>query len=145
MLRNDIQVALHDLLEALMAVAHLYANDAEALGEDPLAGYCRKLALRREQLAAGVAAELRRRDDLPSEPDPDRETLARLGKRLRSLLSQDEREVVVAERLEAELGIERLARRAAELVAEPASRQLLEEIRYDAEEARRRLGSFPAS
>ncbi|HEX5512912.1 MAG TPA: hypothetical protein VFY81_00805 [Gammaproteobacteria bacterium] len=145
MLRNDTEVALHDLLEALTAAAHLYADDAEALGEDPLAGCCRKLALRREQLAAAVAAELRRRDDLPSEPDPDRETLARLGQRLRTLFSRDEREVVVAERLEAESAIERLAQRAAELVAEPASRQLFEEIEHDAEEARLQLSSFAAS
>jgi hypothetical protein len=142
MLRTEVQVALHDLLEALREAADLYADDADVLAEGELARLCRELVLRRERLADAVAEEVRRHGDLPSEPDADRETLHRLGNRLRALFSQHDHGVVVRDRLAAESEITRRADRALAVVPEPLSCRLLEEIREDSERARGSLSAF---
>lgn len=142
MLRNDKQVALHDLLEALEAAAGRYADDAEVLGESELGALCHSLELQRQRLAGLMAAELRRDGDLPSEPDADRETLSRLGNRLRTLLAADEQQRVVRERLAGEAELERLAQQAAGLASEPAWQTLLEQIQQDAAQAQQRLRQF---
>lgn len=144
MLRNEAQVALHDLLEALREAADLYADDAEVLSEGDLAGLCRELALRRERLADAVADEVRRYGDLPSEPDADRETLHRVGNRLRAFFSQHDRDVVVQDRLEAEVSLQRAADHAREVLTDPASRQLIDEIARDSEDAHNALNAFAA-
>lgn len=145
MLRTESQVALQDLLEALRAAADMYADNAEVLAEGELAELCRALALRRGQQAQAVADELRRRGDLPGEPDADRETLQRLGHRLRTLVAGNERAVVVQDRLDAEAELAELAAQAAGLVTEPATQALLADIRRDSEQSRAALSRFAAS
>jgi hypothetical protein len=146
MLRNEKQVALHDLLEALTTAARRYADDTDALeGDDPLAQRCRELALRREQLAAAVAAEMQRHGDLPTEPDTDRDTLSRLGSRLRAMLSGDEREAMIRERLGGEAELARLAQQASQLATEPGWRDLLEAVRREAEQAQLELQKLAAA
>lgn len=141
MLRSDAQVALHDLLEALREAADVYGDDAEALEEGDLAQLCRQLALRRERLADAVATEIRRYGDLPTEPDADRETLHRLGNRLRTLFSQHERSSVLRERMDAEAALARLAEGALGQLDDQASRELVEQVRRDAAEAEQALAA----
>lgn len=139
MLRSDRQVALHDLLEALAAAAGRYADDAAALGSGEGAELCQDLGQRRAQLAALVAARLRRAGDLPTEPDADRETLNRLGDRLRALLSADQRTSILRERRAGEAALQQLAVQAAALAIEPEWQELLERIKQEAEQAQLRL------
>ncbi|SRR5690606_18017288 len=145
MLRTESQVALQDLLEALRTAADQYADNAEVLAESELAELCRTLALRRGQQAQAVADELRRGGDLPGEPDADRETLQRLGQRLRTLVAGNERAVVARDRLDAETALAELAAQAAGLVTAPSAQALLADIRRDCEQTRAALQRFAAS
>lgn len=145
MLRTESQVALQDLLEALRTAADQYADNAEVLAESELAELCRALALRRGQQAQAVADELRRGGDLPGEPDADRETLQRLGQRLRTLVAGNERAVVARDRLDAETALAELAAQAAGLVTAPSAQALLADIRRDCEQTRAALQRFAAS
>jgi uncharacterized protein (TIGR02284 family) len=142
MLRSEAQVALHDLLEALREAVDLYTDDAEVLGSGALADLCRELALRRERLSAAVADEVSRHGDLPSEPDADRETLHRIGNRLRAAVSGHDRDVILRDRLDAESELERAAQHALEVVTEPASRAVLEDVHRDVRQARRQLDAL---
>jgi len=144
-LRSERQVALHDVLEALAVAAGRYEDAATALGQDAAATLCRRLARRRAALAARMEAALRQAGDLPSEPDADRETLGRLGSRLRALLSDAERPLLIRERLAAEEELLRLAEHAAGLALEPAWQGLLEQVRQEAARAVRQLREFAAS
>ena len=139
MLRSERQVALHDVLEALAVAAGRYEDAATALGQDAAATLCRRLARRRAALAARMEAALRQAGDLP------RETLGRLGSRLRALLSDAERPLLIRERLAAEEELLRLAEHAAGLALEPAWQGLLEQVRQEAARAVRQLREFAAS
>lgn len=139
MLRTERQVALHDLLEALIAAANRYDDDVEVLPEGVLSELCQQLAQQRRRLGEALAIKLRDLGDLPTQPDTDRETLDRLGGRLLALLAPDEQALVVEKHLAAEAELERLASHAAQLAGEPDWQELLQKVRQSAAQAQMRM------
>lgn len=137
MLRNDAEVSLDDLLRAVREAADLYADDIEA---DPgLAPLFDDLLRRRQRLAEALTGLIRARGGLPREPDEDRETLHRLGHRLRAVFAEDGPAELLRDRLDAESELSRLADTALEHAVDADSRATLGAVREDVAQARQRL------
>ncbi|WP_250462367.1 hypothetical protein [Microbulbifer litoralis] len=102
LIRNETQTALGQLHIALQHSADCYRHTAEFLDDASVGGQFIDIAAGRERLAARVAEAIRATGDLPSEPDPDRETGEQLLSRLRSLFSADQVQEVTEQRLEAD-------------------------------------------
>lgn len=140
MWRSEQEVALNDLEAATREAADFYADDTDALRSGPLAQLFADLAARRDRYASRLAELIRRGGDLPAVPDTDRETLLRLGKRLRAALAPDAVAEILADRIAAEEALYGLIERAQAEVRRPELRALLDEFRRDCEQARDELG-----
>lgn len=139
MWRNESEVALNDLAEAVREAADFYADAAGQVGDAALAGLFGELADRRDRFAARLGEAIRRGGDLPSVPDADGETLRRLGSRLRAALSVDETQRLLSDRIDAE---ERLSERVEQALRQPLEAPtvaLLTELRDDTGRAASRM------
>jgi len=128
MLRDDRQVAINLVVEALLEAAHIHQEGAELLdGQEPSAAL-RALAEQRRCAAQELGEHVRRLGDLPSEPDADLEAAKDLLARLQVAIASDQRDRVVQRCRHAE---EHLAERVREALEEdlPAdTRAVLESI-----------------
>jgi hypothetical protein len=97
-LRDEVQVALNDLHKALKHSAGQYRYVAEFLDGPEICAGCSDIAKRRDNLAARVASAIRASNDLPAEPDKDKETGEQLLQRLEAMFSADQISEVVAQR-----------------------------------------------
>ena len=95
MLRDARQVALNQVVEALLEAAHVHQQGAELLDEQGLAGALRALAERRERAALELGDHVRRLGDLPSEPDADLQTAKDVLARLQVAVMDDPRDQVL--------------------------------------------------
>ncbi|MFI2810209.1 MULTISPECIES: hypothetical protein [Microbulbifer] len=102
LIRDDVQVALHDLHVALKHSADSYSHAADFLNDAGASNRCRSIASERDKLAALVAAAVREAGDLPAVPDSEREVGEQLLQRLESLFSADQAREVMAQRREAD-------------------------------------------
>ncbi|MFV8782395.1 hypothetical protein ACNKU7_08225 [Microbulbifer sp. SA54] len=100
-LRDDAQVALHDLYIALRESIDLYQFAGEYL-HGAAAKTCASIAADRTELAARVAEAIRATGDLPAEPDRDRETAEKLREQLDALFADDREEGIIEHRRRAE-------------------------------------------
>ncbi|MDO3386319.1 hypothetical protein QWI17_10760 [Gilvimarinus sp. SDUM040013] len=107
-LRNDVQVALNDLHVALLESADHYRYAAEFVTCELASELFKTLAEARDLLASEAEEAIRARGDLPSVPDPDRETGEQLLQRLEAFFSADEAADVMAQGLEREAEFEQL-------------------------------------
>jgi uncharacterized protein (TIGR02284 family) len=140
MLRNELQIALNDLIVACLEAADGHEAAAEILGDDPLAEALRDLAGARRELAGQLGERLRTLGDLPREPDADLETVRELAARVMAALSADHRQVLLDERSAAEAHLATCADAAlahAELSDE--TRALGQQVSDDAAAAQARL------
>ncbi|OWW19310.1 hypothetical protein AYR66_07145 [Noviherbaspirillum denitrificans] len=74
-----------------------YEAAASELGEDHLAHVFSALADERQRLAGDLAVQIRALDDLPQQPDPDREAMSHMLSGIKALLSRDMRGTLVAD------------------------------------------------
>jgi uncharacterized protein (TIGR02284 family) len=94
MLRDDRQVAINLVVEALLDAAHVHEEGAELLEGEDLAAALRALAGQRRRAAQELGEHVRRLGDLPSEPDADLQTARDLLARLQVAIADDQRDQV---------------------------------------------------
>jgi hypothetical protein len=114
-IRDERQARLNDLLVACKSSAEDYEQAAELAESAALAQFFRATADYRWGLADVLAAQVRNLDDLPREPDPDRQLLDHALTRLKTALHLAGDRDLAAERREDDLGLLDAARSTAEL------------------------------
>jgi uncharacterized protein (TIGR02284 family) len=94
MLRDDRQVAINLVVEALLEAAHIHEEGADLLEGQDLAAALRALAEQRRRAAQELGEHVRRLGDLPSEPDADLQAAKDLFARLQVAVADDQRDQV---------------------------------------------------
>lgn len=131
---------------ARACAAHLREAAERLDATDPLGQRFIALALSHDDIAAATAEASRALGDLPREPDPDRETLGRIVRAVRSALSADERKLLLDERIAEEHALLAEIDKALALELPELSRRRVTHCREVVEEALQRLASpAPAS
>ena len=97
LLRDERQMSVNAVEKLCFETADHYEAAASELGDDRLAGVFTALAGERQNLAAELAVQIRAIDDLPQQPDPDREAISHMLAGIKALLSGDLRASLVAD------------------------------------------------
>ena len=97
LLRDERQMSVNAVEKLCFETADHYDAAASGLGADRISQVFTSLAEERRRLAAELAAHIRALDDLPQQPDPDREAIAHILSSIKALLSGDMRASVVAD------------------------------------------------
>jgi uncharacterized protein (TIGR02284 family) len=139
MLRSRAETALDDVLEACKEAADHYGLTASARGAGELVPLFQALQQEHAALAAALEKEIRRRGNLPSEPDADREAVEHLFTRVRAALSHDEQKVLLDESERVETQLLHRIDQALELAHPPGARAVLDRLRRGAAAALERL------
>lgn len=140
MFRDDVDVALNELLEQCQRNARHFRYTADLLDDPAESGLLRRLAGERDALIAQLRYRMEEHGELPGMADVEADTLGELRDRITAGFTQSGRATVLRERIEDE---ERLAAAAAaglrleRLSAE--SRSLVEHIEQAAREGANRL------
>jgi YegS/Rv2252/BmrU family lipid kinase len=148
LLRDPEEVALNELLAGCLALAESYSRLAESLvSENPdAAEVFASLAEARRRAASKLELDVRRMDELPAEPDPDRELLSLLTSLARGLVSADRTRALAEDRAAAERDLAARAgavRQQKHLSARTLA--LVREIEQESAFAERRLTAFAQS
>jgi hypothetical protein len=101
-LRSDKEVALNDLLVAIRESVDHYRDASAFLDAGNLTQLLASIGARREAFIPPLENAVRALGDLPSVPDPDKETGAMLVHHAAALLSENYAANVINQRLEAE-------------------------------------------
>lgn len=113
MLRDDRQVFLNDLIVANRETTAAYEQTLEHLGDGDAAETCRSQLASCRDMIARLEVDLRSLDDLPGEPDAERELLRAAGRQVMSALSpRPDWEVLVEALIEHEQKVADLCRSA---------------------------------
>lgn len=102
LIRTDEEVALNDLLVASRESVDHYRDAGDFLEDKKFTDVLRAIASQREPFIARFEQVIRAIGELPSVPDPDKETGAMLMHHAGALLSKDYSLDVVEQRLTAE-------------------------------------------
>lgn len=102
-LRTDKEVALNDLLIASEETIDHYRDAAEFLEDANIVHAFKAIVLQRESFIAGLTKAVRALGDLPSMPDPDKETGVKLMHRAGAFLSENHVAEILRQRIESEL------------------------------------------
>jgi hypothetical protein len=101
-LRTDKEVALNDLLVASRETIDHYQDAIEYLDDGTIAAILREIIAQREPLIARIETAIRALGDLPSVPDPDKETGEMIIHHVSAALSSDTAHEVVEQRIKAD-------------------------------------------
>jgi uncharacterized protein (TIGR02284 family) len=129
MLRDDRQVAINQVIEALLNAAEVHQEGADLLAAEPdLAAVLLTLAERRRDVAGELGDHVRRLGDLPSEPDADLQAAKSVLGWLQAALAEDRRDEVLQHCRQAEEDLAAKARAALEQDLPPDTRAVLEQL-----------------
>jgi hypothetical protein len=143
-IRSDKQVALNDLLVAAKETVDHY-RDAPALIEDSKVNpIFRSIAQGRKPLIEQMENAIRALGDLPSAPDPDKETGAMLLHHAGALLTEDYLSTFIEQRLHAEERLAELINAARITGLEEYCGLLLNQIDENVEQTIKQLQEIPA-
>lgn len=101
-IRTDEEVALNDLLVASRETVDHYQHAIEFFKELQLASILRTIVQQREALMVRIEDAIRALGDLPSVPDPDKETGQMLLQQISAAISADTAAEILKQRVEAE-------------------------------------------
>jgi hypothetical protein len=133
MFRDDIDVALNDALVQCQSNAAHFRYTAELIQDAEEAALLRRLADQRDALAQRLAEQMQSRGELPGMPDTERTTLEELRDRFTAALTASGRRTVLRERVEDEMHLAELAWTALQQVPSGPARDVLEEVRRQAQ------------
>jgi uncharacterized protein (TIGR02284 family) len=103
LLRNEQQLALNQIETLCMASADHYALAVDDSDDPTLAQLFGDLARERKSFAVELADHIRALNDLPQQPDPDRETVEDLLTGIKAFFSGDQRDTLIEDRKKQEL------------------------------------------
>lgn len=135
MLRSEQQVALNDVIVAAHEAADGHETAADVIPDAELAARLRTFARERREAADRLGVHLRELGDLPTLPDSDLETLRDLLSRFKSVLSPEEWQSLLEDRVQAERHVVERARAALALEQREQARAVLQELERAAIEA----------
>lgn len=139
LLRDEKQMALNRVEDLLFAAAEQYENAATRTGDAALRDLFSARAQEHRSRAAGLAEHIRRSDDLPTQPDPDRETANEIISEIKALFSADADRILIDERLAVENELEQAAGEALAQDFPPDTRTYLEHLQAESENAKAKL------
>lgn len=139
LLRDDRQMAVNAVETLCFETADGYEAAASKTGTPQLASLFGELAQQRRQLAAELAAHIRALDDLPQQPDPDREAIGQVLSGIKALLSGDVDASLIDERMQAERKLSDAVRDTMQVELPEETRAMLLRIGTHAESARHAL------
>jgi hypothetical protein len=129
MLRDARQVALNEVVEALLEAGHVHQEGSEFLDAEPdLARALEALAERRRRAALELGEHVRRLGDLPSEPDADLQAAKDVLAWVQVTLAEDHRDQVLQRCRQAEEQLAGKARAALDEDLPPETRAVLEQL-----------------
>lgn len=138
-IRTDKEVALNDLLVAGRETVDHYRDAAEFLEDTEITQVLRSIASQREPFLTRLTEAVRALGDLPSMPDPDKETGAMLLHHAGAFLSDDYSVEVLEQRLEAEEHLTELVQAGHAVGLDKSFGTLLNEMSDHVAEAREQL------
>lgn len=127
-IRTDEEVALNDLLVASRETVDHYRDAAEFLKDTNITSVLRTIATQREPFIERLTDAVRALGDLPSMPDPDKETGAMLLHHAGAFLSDDYSTEVLEQRIEAEQHLAELVQAGRAIGLDKSCGPLLDEI-----------------
>lgn len=139
LLRDEAQTALNEVEALCMASAEDFGAAAEQASEGDLAQQFAQLAQRRRALAAGLAPHIRALDDLPRQPDPDREAVDHVFQRIEAFLSGDTETTLIEHRLRGELQLQEALQTALKVELPEPTRDALDTLLDEVAQTRRWL------
>lgn len=128
LLRDNLQMAVNAVETLCFETADGYASAAARTERPEVARLFADLAAQRNQLAAELAAHIRALDDLPQQPDPDREAMVQMLSGIKALLSGDANAALIDERTQAEDKLAAAAHDALLLELPSETRSMLERL-----------------
>ena len=102
LLRTDKEVALNDLLVASRETVDHYQDAVEYLNDDHITPVLRMIMQERQGFIQRIEQAIRALGDLPSVPDPDRETGEMLLHHVTAALSSDTATQILEQRINAQ-------------------------------------------
>ncbi|HTF85509.1 MAG TPA: hypothetical protein VL987_13080 [Cellvibrio sp.] len=128
LLRTDKEVALNDLLVASRETADHYQDALEYLGDHSITSALRDIMQERLSVIERIEQAIRAMGDLPSMPDPDRETGEMLLHHVTAALSSDSATEILEQRIKAERHLLALLQACNDVGLDNDQPQLLQEM-----------------
>lgn len=94
-IRTDEQADALEILKSVLKTAHFYRAMSEELAQDPVSDVLSDIANEREAFVAPFRQVVKQLDELPAEPDADREWFEELGGKIAKWLSADSKAAVL--------------------------------------------------
>lgn len=139
MFRQASTVALNDIAVACREAADFYRDGAEQLSGGKLGKAFLDLAEAREQVAEELSNHIQALSELPQTPDTDKLQIQKIIRRIRTTFANNERLVLIDERIHAENHLDSLTVIALAEDLQESTRSYLHELRDDIQTAQRRL------
>lgn len=127
-LLSDTEVALNEVLVACRESVDHYQDAITLVGQPDIAKRFRDIAHRRKLFFQRLSSAIRELGDLPSAPDPDKETGEMIIHHLGAALSPDYSNEVLTQRLTVEKHIKTLIDNALETELTETSHELLDDL-----------------
>lgn len=144
LLRTDKEVALNDLLVASRETVDHYQDAVEYLNDDHITPVLRMIMQERQGFIQRIEQAIRALGDLPSVPDPDRETGEMLLHHVTAALSSDTATQILEQRIKAERHVLELVQACHAAGLDDAHAQLLVEMEQQIHSAIERLDALEA-
>lgn len=142
MLRSEQQAALDDAIVTCLYAADRYRSAARRAHDRHLSEFFATLAHERTEFAQKLTDALVGIGSLPSQPDPDKETLDEIITRIKMTFAADERSLLLEECKHVEQQIAAAASKAVQNDQQESTRQILECVIDAARRTQERLESF---
>ncbi|HSX85278.1 MAG TPA: DUF2383 domain-containing protein [Cellvibrio sp.] len=144
LLRTDKEVALNDLLVASRETVDHYQDAVEYLDDDHITPVLCMIMQERQGFIERIEQAIRALGDLPSVPDPDRETGEMLLHHITAALSSDTATQILEQRIKAERHVLELVQACHAAGLDDAHEKLLREMEQQIHTAIERLEALEA-
>lgn len=131
-LRSDGSMALDEITHACQVAADHYQKFADSVDSDDLSNMFRRLAAMHRGQVACLDSLVRGMDELPGRPDPDLETLQRLGVWLRAVMADRERDALLDKAEDLERNVKNAVEKALRHELPDGAISIINEIHADA-------------
>lgn len=128
LLRNEQQLALNQVETLCIETADRYAAAAGHSDDEALSRLFGELSRQRREFALQLAEHIRALDDLPQQPDPDREAVGELLTSIKAFFSGDQRDTLIDESKKLELDLAEAAKAGLQLPFSEETKNVLKHL-----------------